>query len=131
MQSAITVEVPPDDIDDLGHVNNAKFLEYIERGRRDWYNAAVPHFERLLARGLGTVVVNISINFAKESFQGDRLSVVTYPLRRGRTSYVLKHEIRNQHGDRVADAEVTSVVMDREAHKAIPVPPELVRAFEG
>ncbi|NIR29747.1 MAG: acyl-CoA thioesterase [Gammaproteobacteria bacterium] len=130
MQSVITVEVLPGDIDDLGHVNNAKFLEYIEHGRRDWYNRAVPQFEQLMARGLGTVVVNVNINFLRESFQGDRLSVVTYPLRRGRTSYVLRHEISNQHGNPVADAEVTSVVMDREARKAAPVPPELARVFE-
>lgn len=131
MHSAISIEVPPDDIDDLGHVNNAKFLEYVERGRRDWYNCAVAQFDRLMAGGLGTVVVNININFVGESFQGDRLSIVTYPLRRGRTSYVLKHEISNQHGNPVADAEVTSVVMSREERKAVPVPPELARAFES
>lgn len=130
MRSVITIEVEASDIDDLGHVNNAKFLEYIERARRDWYNRAVPDFEGMRARGFGTVVVNVSINFARESFAGDRLSVATCPLRKGRTSYVLKHEIRNESGQLVADAEVTSVVMSRETRKAVPLPRELGRLFE-
>lgn len=129
MKSVIAIEVRPRDIDDLGHVNNARFLEYVERGRMDWYNRAVPHLAQLRGQGLGTVVVNVNINFVREAFCGDRLRVTTYPLRKGRTSYVLKHEIHNQAGERVADAEVTSVVMDRDAHRAVPVPVELGRLF--
>jgi len=130
MESCFTIRVRADDIDDLGHVNNAKFLEYMEQARRDWYNRVTSDFQRSLGQELGTVVVNINISFARESFEGDVLRVTTRPRRKGHKSYVLAQTICNQHGESVAEAEVTSVVMDRVRHKAIAVPPPLGRLFD-
>jgi thioesterase III len=35
MKTAIQIEVRPTELDNMGHVNNAKFLEYMEWGRED------------------------------------------------------------------------------------------------
>lgn len=38
VETVIEIEVRPTEIDVMGHVNNAKYLEYMEWGREDWYN---------------------------------------------------------------------------------------------
>jgi thioesterase-3 len=70
MKTAIQIEVRPTELDSMGHVNNAKFLEYMEWSREDWYNKAALPFDTFTALGLGTVTVNININYRKEARLG-------------------------------------------------------------
>lgn len=121
--------VQDNEIDDLGHVNNARFLEYLERARMDWYSRCDPDLNVAGQTHLGTVVVNIDINYRRECFSGDRLSIVTRPRTRGRTSYVLCQEIFNGDGQCVCDARVTSVVMDMGTRKTTNLPDSLARQF--
>ncbi|WP_124728149.1 acyl-CoA thioesterase [Staphylospora marina] len=129
MKTSIRIEVRPTEIDVMGHVNNAKYLEYMEWSREDWYNKSGLPFDVFTEMGIGTVTVNININYRKEARLGQKLEIFTEPIRRGRTSFVLKHEIFNEAGELVADADVTSVTIDLKARKAVPIPPELAARF--
>lgn len=131
MINEVEIEVSADHIDELGHVNNARFLEYFERGRIDWYNCCGEFLDAANRPRLGTFTVNINVNFRRECFRGDRLRVVTRPLSRGNRSYVLGQQIVNARGEVVADAEVTSVVMDLDARQTVAMPGELARQFGG
>ena len=122
MRCRIELAVTEAEIDELGHVNNARFLDYFERGRMDWYGRCGPFLESVPGTALGTVVVNINVNYRKECFAGDRLVLTTEPAGRGTKSYVLWQRLVDLDDEPVADARVTSVVMDMEARKAIPVP---------
>ena len=95
----------------------------------DWYNLSDPTLNKNHEKHLGTVVVNIDINYRRECFSGDRLSVVTRPQSRGRRSYVLCQEIFDQTGDCVCDARVTSVVMDMTTRRTAPLPESLASRF--
>ena len=131
MLDQVEIEVSASDIDELGHVNNARFLEYFERGRIHWYNS-IGLFDDPSAGGrLGTVVVSIKINYRRECFEGDVLSVRTDPRSRGKRSYVLHQEIRNDSGEIVSDAEVTSVVMDLGRRATIDIPDGLAAQFDN
>ncbi|OYD07479.1 acyl-CoA thioesterase [Paludifilum halophilum] len=130
METSIEIEVRPTEIDVMGHVNNAKYLEYMEWGREDWYNKVGLPFDEFTGMNIGTVTVNININYRKEARLGERLTVNTVPLRKGRTSYVLRHVIDNERGERVADADVTSVTIDLKTRKSVPVPDALAEPFE-
>jgi YbgC/YbaW family acyl-CoA thioester hydrolase len=127
--STIKLRVAEDEIDELGHVNNARFLEYLERGRMDWYNRCDPSLNDFTGHSLGTVVVKIEINYRQECFSGAQLSVVTKAHSRGRTSYVLRQEIFNDEDGCVSDAMVTSVVMDMKARATTSLPESLVQQF--
>jgi len=123
MQSVIEIMVRSTEVDYLGHVNNAKFLEYMEWGREDWYKQTGYSFDELGKRGIGTAVVNININYYGECFRGDELIIKTYPGETGNTSFVLYHEIfKKETIEKVSDARVTTVTMDLETRKSIPVP---------
>lgn len=127
--SSISLRVQEHELDELGHVNNARFLEYFERGRMDWYNRCDPALNNPDGRHQGTVVVNIDVNYRRECFSGARLSVVTRAHARGRTSYVLHQEIFASDGECVSDAKVTSVIMDMDTRKVAPLPETLAKQF--
>ncbi len=40
MEATIEIPVRSTEVDYLGHVNNAKYLEYMEWGREGWYSQA-------------------------------------------------------------------------------------------
>ncbi|AMA73626.1 MULTISPECIES: acyl-CoA thioesterase [Aneurinibacillus] len=130
MEASLEIVVRSTEIDVNGHVNNAKYLEYLEWGREEWYEQAELPYDTFLEMGIQTVTVNININYRKECLQNDRLTITTKPERLGRTSYVLKQEIHNQRGELVADALVTSVTMDSKTRKSRPVPTKLARLFD-
>lgn len=129
MKTSIQIEVRPTEIDVMGHVNNAKYLEYMEWSREDWYNRIELPFDVFTEMGVGTVTVNININYRKEATLGQKLTISTEPFRKGKTSYILKHEIYNEKGEFVADAEVTSVTIDLKKRKSVELPEQLANAF--
>lgn len=129
MEAVLEIIVRSTEIDVNGHVNNAKYLEYLEWGREEWYEQAGLTYDAFLRMGIQTVTVNININYRKECRQGDRLSIITKPERIGRTSYVLKQEIYNQDGELCADALVTSVTMDSVERKSKEAPEALRKWF--
>jgi thioesterase-3 len=127
--TAIQIEVRPTELDSMGHVNNAKFLEYMEWSREDWYNKAKLPYDTFTALGLGTVVVNLNINYRREARLGQHLTVSTEPIRKGRTSFALRHVIVNANDELVADANVVSVTIDLKSRKASPLPNALAKMF--
>jgi thioesterase III len=130
MESKLELIVRSTEIDVNGHVNNAKYLEYLEWGREEWYEQSGLPYEAFSQMGIQTVTVNININYKEECKQGDRLTVTCRPEKIGRSSYMLKQEIINERGDHCADARVTSVTMDSSTRKSREVPAQLRQHFE-
>jgi YbgC/YbaW family acyl-CoA thioester hydrolase len=117
------------EIDVNGHVNNAKYVEYLEWGREEWYDRNGFPYDRLRALGAVTVVVNININLRQPCRQGDRLRIATRPERRGRSSFVLAQRVERDDGAVVADALVTLVSVDPATGRSRPLPEEFARLF--
>ncbi|HUO06916.1 MAG TPA: acyl-CoA thioesterase [Phycisphaerae bacterium] len=117
------------EIDVNGHVNNAKYVEYLEWGREEWYDRNDFAYDRLKDLGAITVMVNLNINYRRPCHQGDRLRIATWPGGRGRTSFQLMQRIDKADGTVVADAAVTLVTVDPEARKARPLPEEFALLF--
>jgi thioesterase III len=131
METSLEIVVRPTEIDVNGHVNNAKYVEYLEWGREEWYERNGLPYERLLELGAVTVTVNLNLNFRKECRQGEVLVILTRPERLGRTSFALRQEIRKRTGDVAADAVVTIVTIDPARRTSRPVPDELAEAVRS
>ena len=129
MEVALETVVRCTEIDVNGHVNNAKYVEYLEWGREEWYDRHGFAYGRLEALGAITVVVNINLNFRQACHQGDRLRIVTWPRGRGRTSFAFAQRIDRADSTVVADAVVTLVTIDPETRRARPLPEEFARLF--
>lgn len=129
MKTTLQIEVRPTEIDMLGHVNNAKYLEYLEWGREKWYEQVGISFAEMEKQGLGTVTVKITIHYRKEVRLGEKLTIVTQPLRKGRKSFTLKQEILNEQQERVTEAEIVIAVISLQKRKAVPLPDVIHEVF--
>lgn len=100
-------------MDIFGHVNNARYLEFLEEERWAQLEANID-LEDWAARGLIFMVVNININYRKAVGPGKRLVVSTAVEKVRHRSMVLKQEIcLKPGGELVADALVTFVVAQK------------------
>ena len=129
MEILLEVVVRCTEIDVNGHVNNVKFIEYLEWGREEWYDRHGFGYDRLRGLGAVTVVVNINLNLRQACHQGDRLRILTRPERRGRTSFVLAQRIEKEDGAVVADALITLVTTDPATGRSRPLPEEFAALF--
>ena len=131
METSLEIVVRPTEVDVNGHVNNAKYVEYMEWGREEWYERHDLPYDRLLSLGAVTVTVNLNPNFRRECRQGEVLTILTRPDRLGRTSFVLRQEIRKRDGKVAADGLITMVTIDPATRTSRPVPDELAVAFRA
>ncbi|MCL6515669.1 MAG: acyl-CoA thioesterase [Alicyclobacillus sp.] len=122
VESLLELVVRSTEIDVNGHVNNAKFLEYLEWGREDWYERCGFDYDALKRMGVVTVVAHVSANYRREAYQNDRLWVRTRLISVGNTSMRMGQWITNQHGQLVLDAEFVVVTVDAETRRPIRVP---------
>ncbi|WP_342741606.1 thioesterase family protein [Alicyclobacillus macrosporangiidus] len=122
VESELELIVRSTEIDVNGHVNNAKFLEYLEWGREDWYERCGFDYETLRRLGVVTVVAHVSANYRREAFQNDRLRVRTRLTSVGNTSMRMGQWITNQRDELVLDAEFVVVTVDPGTRKPVRVP---------
>ncbi|MCL6453514.1 MAG: acyl-CoA thioesterase [Alicyclobacillus sp.] len=125
--STIEITVRSTEIDVNGHVNNAKYLEYLEWGREDWYEQRGFTYEVLRDAGYITVLVHIGVDYRREAFQNDRLRIQTHLSAVGNSSITMRQIIDNQSGGRVVDAEAVIVTIDPVTRKPVPVPDSIRR----
>jgi acyl-CoA thioester hydrolase len=126
------IRVQDDDMDALGHVNNAVYQQYLER-------AAVEHSAHLgfgleLYRQLGGVFVmrRIEIDYLRSAVAGDRLEVTTWLQEMRGPRAIRRYEIRKQgHDELLVTAEALWVWVDTKAMRPRAIPSELLLAFEG
>ena len=108
-------------LDVYQHVNNARYLEFLEEAR---WNALEDGdlISTLQQNNWGFAVVNINIAFRRAAVLGDVLLIKTQHDRFGNRSAVLKQTIINQATDKVvSEAEVTYTIFDMTTNKALPL----------
>ncbi|WP_097460659.1 acyl-CoA thioesterase [Mangrovitalea sediminis] len=118
-------------LDIYGHVNNARYLEFLEEARWAWFEAN-DVVEAFTERGLAFVLVNANINYRRPAFPGEHLEIRTRIEGIGKKSCRVSQTIW-LHGTEtlVADAMVTFALMDMASHAAVPVEGELRQKLEA
>ena len=105
-------------LDMFHHVNNARYLEFLEEGRWAFFDKNPQFFYHL--KGVTFFVVNININYRRPAALGDVIDVQTRLSEIGNTSGVLRQEIYNEKsGDLIVDADITFVITDAETQKPL------------
>ena len=98
-------------LDVFGHVNNARYLEFLEEARWAMFDDKV-NLEDLAREGYVFTVVNININYRRPAFLHDRLRVETSLAEIGKRSAILRQVVKNTAtGEPIADADVTFVMV--------------------
>ena len=123
--------IDPEMTDELGHLNHVAAVKLFEQARDLWYEKAGLWGGRPWsdAEILGTIVVNINVNYRQECFEGEAVRVRTWPARKGTKSYTLAQELLKPDDSVAVDGHATSVVMDMDRHEVIAVPEPMAHCF--
>lgn len=114
----IEIKVRGYHLDVFGHVNNARYLEFLEEGRWALFDGKVK-LDDLARDGFMFTVVNININYLKSAFLHDWLQVETRLAKFGNRSATLRQTVKNKaSGETIADADVTFVMLAIREQKA-------------
>lgn len=130
MSHSIEIKVRGYHLDLFRHVNNARYLEFLEEARWSLLESR-GNLELLEKRGYAFAVVNININYRRAAFMGEILQIATSVKTIGARSCVMRQLVTLQGADTVvADADVTFVIVDTHTDKAAPLEGELRAAME-
>jgi YbgC/YbaW family acyl-CoA thioester hydrolase len=129
METIFTLKAEKEDIDQLEHVNNFRYVKFLEEARVNWYEKCGISLAEFHERNLGTVVYKMEITYLKEAKLGDHLKIITRPGNIGNTSFRLIQNIYNQFNDHITEAKVTLVMFDRVLRKSIKVSDEIAQHF--
>lgn len=106
-------------IDVFQHVNNARYLEFLEEARWEWLDGQ-PAFQWMTEQKIAFIVVNININYRRPAVLGDLLRIDSQLLSLNAKSGVMKQTVTLEPGATpVADAELTFVCIDLHSQKAL------------
>ena len=109
------------DMDSFGHVNNAKYISYLEEARIRWL-VGVPGLD--MKGPVLPVVVNTNVNYRRPIVWPDDIVVELFVERLGNSSVTIGHRIVDQKDERVlySDGNVVVVWMDTQTGKSAPLP---------
>ena len=130
MSHVIEIKVRGYHLDLFRHVNNARYLEFLEEARWSFLEGT-NNLTILDQYGYAFAVVNININYRRAAYMGEILRVVTSMKSIGTRRCVMHQAITLKDTDTViADADVTFVIVDTHTDKAAPLEGELRVAIE-
>lgn len=120
-----TIKVRGYHLDVYQHVNNARYLEFLEEARWQWLED-VDAFHWLMEQKLAFVVVNININYRRPAVLGDVLNIESEVSQlNGKSGIISQRVLLARDNSVVADAALTFVCIDLRTQKAVPMEGEL------
>lgn len=112
------------------HVNNARYLEFLEEARWEWLEKTTG-FQWMTARNIAFIVVNINISYRRPAVLGDLLRIDSKLHQLNGKSGVLSQVVTLEpEGEAVADALLTFVCIDLKTQKALSLEGELREQLE-
>lgn len=128
------VEVRYGDLDPQGHVNNAKYLTYMEQARMG-YLRHLGLWNGGSFLNIGIILADLQITFRAPILFEHAVQVGVRTTRLGNKSFDVAHSIENsQDGGIFASCKIVLVAYDYHAGKTIPIPThwrEILKNFEG
>ncbi|GHV94424.1 thioesterase [Spirochaetia bacterium] len=122
MKSECSLIVRTYECDSYGHVNNANYLNYLEFARYELLKDIGFDYPRAVKAGYGVYVARIEIDYKKPAVTDEKLTIKTWPIKKGAVSGILIQEIWRGE-DLLVEAKVTWAFVDS---RGIPakIPPE-------
>ncbi len=112
-------------LDVFRHVNNARYLEFLEEARWNYFDHAglAPFFSH---SGYGMAIVHIDIHYRRAALLGDCLDIETAFSGISPRQAVIRQTIRKAGSPRVlVEADVTFMLVDQASGRAISFPNDL------
>ncbi len=117
-----TIKVRGYHLDVYQHVNNARYLEFLEEARWQW----------LEEQQLAFVVVNININYHRQAVLDDVLAIHSEMKQlNGKSGMIAQRVVLEGSDTVIADAALTFVCIDLRTQKAVALDGELRARLEA
>ncbi len=124
------IQIRFSDIDSMGHVNNAVYLNYFEYARMMYINELVGSDWDWINRGM--LLANNTIDYLVPVLLTDKAEVETSCLKIGNKSFILEYNLYvNRKGERIKCTTGTSTLVsfNYTENKSILVPEEFKKAM--
>ena len=120
------------DLDALGHVNNALYVSYFEIARGGFMQRAVPEWDWTKHMFL---IANVNVDFKKELLlKAIKPQMLVRTSKIGGKSFVLEYAMTSQKGDETilhATGSTTQIMFDTKARTTIEVPDWVRKSLES
>jgi len=127
---AQTFPVPPEAIDELGHVSNLSYLAWMQDIAIRHSSAQGWPVERYLENGAVWVVRSHFITYRRPAFAGELITLQTWVAEFKQRSSSRRYLVRRTNDQRVlAEAETVWVYVDRRRGRPQKIPDDLRAAF--
>ena len=109
------------DLDAFNHVNNSKYLSYLEESRLEWM-LATPGLS--LNDPVYPVMVASQLNYRRPIHWPNDIRINLYAEKVGNTSVTIAHTMTDPNDDSIlyCDGNITAVWVDGETHKPVALP---------
>ncbi len=125
MSHSIQIKIRGYHLDFYGHVNNARYLEFLEEARWAFLEEGVD-LGFWKDRGLGFVIAAVTINYRRPAGLDTVIEVRSQVKHLGGKSGVIHQDVVDSAtGAAIADADVTFVIIDIETGKAVALAGEI------
>ncbi len=115
------------DLDAFNHVNNSRYLTFLEQARIEWFETLG---EPWMDDHSAPVVASATLNFKRPIAYPAQVAVELFTDKLGTSSVVIGHRIVAADGTVHCDGHVVAVWVDRQTGKPTPLPPGVRRASE-
>lgn len=130
MKDIIKIKVRGYHIDSYGHVNNTRYLEFLEEARWCLKDNHLHYFDDT-ADKYGLVVVNNTVDYLTSSYFGDTLRIESWISDIGNKSVKFQHDIINDKTNKlVVKAKATFVFYNRITNQSETIPKKLYKNFQ-
>ncbi len=117
----LPIEVRYGDLDPQWHVNNARYLTFLEQGRME-YLRALGLWDGEDFFNLGLIVADVHIAYLAPMFLGQKVRLDMRVSKLGRKSLVFEYRLVDDGNEKpLAKAESVMVAFDYRAHASIPL----------
>ena len=115
------------DLDAFNHVNNARYLTFLEQARIEWLIGTGAVW---LTAESGPVVASATLNFKRPIEYPAKVFVELFTEKVGNSSTVVGHRILAEDGTLHCDGHVVVVWIDPRTGRPVPLPDGVRRASE-
>jgi len=117
------------ELDSWGHVNNAVYLNYLEKARNDYMTQKGLNFKKFSEWGVFPVLSKSIIEYKYPAFADDNLIIYGYVHNYTAASFTLKYNIVNDNDEKlIATAETCHIIVNKK-NKPSRIPDEFIEKF--
>ena len=121
--------VPSYELDSFGHVNNAVFLNYLEKARCDFMTLKGLRFDDFFKWHRYPVVTKASLEFKRPALADDKLKITGWITDHTQTTFTLQYEIINQATGHLILTGETIHVFVNDKNRPSRIPEEFFEKF--